>query len=367
MKTIELEKLSGVLPRKNLRLVEAKKYLSTEKSEYVSPESLTSSDKAISDYHSLFDKGADIYPRNLWFVSIPKHDLLSLNPEKPFVETDAEIVSKPPWDKVSIHGTVERRFLFATALGDDVIPFAILHFKPVVLPIALNKGRVSIIKGSKAAMNLGYSGLSDYLTQVEHAWNRHAKSKKLGLYDWLDFRRKLTNQHPNRAYKVLYTGSATYLTAAVVKRAAGFKVPIDGSFLALGDFIAESKTYVYETDDEDEAFYLCAILNSGIVDHAIKPLQTRGLWGARDIHKRPLLLPIPHFEKNSSNHVSLAREGKSAYNRIIKSSSELSTYKSIGKARSIARSTLGSELKKIDELVSTLFLKSKSGLLKFTS
>ena len=53
-----------------------------------------------------------------------------------------------------------------------------------------------------------------------------------------------------------------------------FDLPVRG-------FIAEHVTYWFETEDPDEAHYLCAVLNAPLVDEAIKPYQTKGAFGAQ--------------------------------------------------------------------------------------
>jgi len=50
--------------------------------------------------------------------------------------------------------------------------------------------------------------------------------------------------------------------------------------------LIDYSTIYYETSDRDEAYYLCAILNSKVMDERIKPLQATGLWGPRNIWKK---------------------------------------------------------------------------------
>jgi hypothetical protein len=358
---VKMRTFVGRLSRKNESWEVARKELRVTESDYTSPEMRVDSDVRMSPYHALFDKGADIYPRNLWFVKVEKHEVLGLSEEQPFVHTDEAIKSKPPWDKVRISGPVERRFLFATVLGDDLIPFGILHYKPIVLPILIEQNKVSIIDGPASARRLGYSALSDYLALVQESWDELGKSKKLGLYQWLDFRRKLTRQDPTRGYKVVYTGSATYLTAAAIDMTQSFSVSVDGIPFRLTNFIAESKTYQYETKDKGEAFYLTAVLNSTLVDEAIKPLQTQGLFGARDIHKRPLTLPIPKYDATNPLHQSLAGIGERAQNHVARSLGDFQEGGSIGRTRGAVRKLVREEVEAIDSEV-RLLLKEQANL-----
>jgi hypothetical protein len=88
-----------------------------------------------------------------------------------------------------------------------------------------------------------------------------------------------------------------------------------------------------------EAFYLCAILNSKIVDNWIKPLQNTGQWGERDIHKRPLFLPIPKFDSKNEVHISLARFGLNCRDIVNANLSNIES-RSIGRDRTKVQSKI---------------------------
>ncbi len=351
---IPVEKFKGTLPSKNVTLEIARNYLKSTKDYYHSPETLTKDFRGKSFYLHLFDKGADIYPRSLWFVSPYNHPVLGFNHHKPLVRTDKSVESRHPWNTVDLQSSVESDFIYATALGEDLIPFVVRSVKSVVLPISISGKNISLIKGSDAARQSGYEGLAEYLEKVEAVWKKVASKKNLGLYDWLDFRRKLTKQHFGVGFKVLYSGSATYLTAAVVDQSQEFFTQVGDTKQKLKGFIAESKTYQLETNNEFEAHYLSAILNSGIMDAAIKPLQTRGSFGPRDIHKRPLMFPIPRFNHENPDHMTLSRLGILCQEKAVNILMKQETIRSIGKARSQIRVILEDEINEIDDITEKL-------------
>lgn len=101
------------------------------------------------------------------------------------------------------------------------------------------------------------------------------------------------------AYLVLYTASAKDANALVFDRQS----------LDL-EFFVECKTYVYFTDNKQEADYLAAILNSSIPNKQIKDFQTRGLFGPRDIHKKILDVYFPEFNAHNKFHLQLSELGK---------------------------------------------------------
>ena len=44
--------------------------------------------------------------------------------------------------------------------------------------------------------------------------------------------------------------------------------------------------------------YLVAVINSDALQEAVKPLMSKGQFGARDLHKHLWKLPIPEFDPN---------------------------------------------------------------------
>ena len=168
------------------------------------------------------------------------------------------------------------------------------------------------------------------------------------VYNWLDYQGKLTMQNLRRKFKVLYNTSGTYLVSCVVEnkpiRIAGTKIHVKG-------VIADWTTYWIEMKEEDEAYYISAILNSSIVDKAIKPMQAKGSFGERHIVKKPLELPIPRFNPNNPIHTRLAQISKECHEKVQQILPALtSKYKSIGKIRSEIKKHLRKELREIDEL-----------------
>jgi len=113
-------------------------------------------------------------------------------------------------------------------------------------------------------------------------------------------------------------------------------------------FIVESELFFYETNDEMEAHYLTAILNSNVVNKAIKPLQPRGLFGERHIQRRPFMLPIPKFNENEHLHVKLAELSKKCHAKVA---SMKFTKKGTAGLRKEAREAVKKEIAEIDEIV----------------
>jgi methylase of polypeptide subunit release factors len=364
------EFISGNLGRKNTSLADAEKSLEvTEGNLYLSAKGersfLSLSEEGImeqqrSPYHPLFKQGATIVPRNFWFVDIKAHPKLGINPSAPYVETSeaSEKSAKENYKGISLKGNIEKDFLYATLLSTDIVPFGYLDFRIVVLPLIQKNENYIIIKESEAS-NKGFTKLSEWLQNVQRIWEkkRSEKADKIDVVDWINYRNKLTEQKQAQ-YKILYPTSATYLCGCVVERRA-IKIEIEGQEFELQDFIAESKEYYFETGRRTEAYYLCSILNSPIVDDLIKPMQSRGLFGPRDIHKKVWELPIPEFNSTNDDHKALAILGEECTKKVsnllskgtaAKTSAELISA-SIGNLRKMIKAELADEIKEIDGIV----------------
>jgi len=356
------EFISGILERKNAGLVDAEKSLTVNEGNlYVSAKGersfLSASEegyieKQRSPYHSLFKQGATIVPRNFWFVDIKSHPKLGFDPSAPYVETSeaSEKTAKEAYKGILLKGNIEKDFLYATLLSTDIVPFGYLDFRIVVLPLIQENEGYTIIKESEAGKK-GFINLSKWLHKVQKVWEekRGEKTESMDAVDWLNYRHKLTEQKQTK-YKVLYPASATYLCGCVVEKKA-ITVDIKEQELKLQDFITDYTNYYFETNRKAEAFYLCSILNSPMVDKLIKPMQARGLFGPRHIVKKVLELPIPEFNPSNEDHISLARLGEESTKKVSKLLLKGVTTKSIGNLRKIIKVALQDEIKEIDGIV----------------
>jgi hypothetical protein len=150
---------------------------------------------------------------------------------------------------------------------------------------------------------------------------------------------------------VVYNKSATYLVACVVdaKAMSGvYDLPVQG-------FVVEHVLYRYETSAEEEGHYLAALLNAPSLNAAIKPHQTRGSYGERDIHRRPFEVlpnPVPLFNVNDNRHLRLAELSSRCHQRVAQM--ELSQTRGIGLLRREVRGALKQELTEIDEIAREL-------------
>jgi hypothetical protein len=363
---------AGTLPQKNAKLAEAKKFLTQtrKKFEYyeIGQRSFIESQefekvlRAIergrrSPYYESFTQGATIVPRSAWFVDVVVHSKLGIDPTKPRLKTSQRAIEKAKegYGDVNIEGEVESKFLYQVVTGSELAPFCVTSLPIAVLPIEPAAGTYRIIDSDEARRK-GYSGLGVWLVEAERIWKekREEKADKMDIYKRLDYSRGLSSQSSRARYKVLYNTSGTYLVSCVVENGPS-TIDVDSAKIRLSGVLADAKTYRFDTDDLGEALFVCALLNAPIVDSLIKPMQSRGQWGERDIHKKVLELPLPKFNPKNKDHLELVKLAKEAQAKASKIVPELERrYSSIGKIRQMVKSEIEEELLKIDKIVRDL-------------
>ena len=361
--SIKCHKFSGKLKRKNSSLREAKQALTVTPEElfvtqigkrsFLSTLKMKPTIGLRSFYRPYFKQGATIVPRSLWFVEVKSHPTLGFDPSSPYVETTerAQKEAKSAYKGLRLEGNIEKDFLYATLLSTDIVPFSHLDFRLVVLPI-LPSGKHFKVLNADEVRNQGFLNLANWLDRAQSEWEerRGEKAERMNVQEWLDYRRKLSTQNRLAKYKVLYPTSATYLCACVAEDKP-IRLEVEGQGIEIQGFVAESKTYYFDTDNKEEAYYLAAVLNSPIVDELLKPMQSRGLWGPRDIHKKVLEIPIPRYNPSDENHRALFQLGEQCTQKVEQLLPQLTKSRSIGHTRRLIRTELKEELEQIDDKV----------------
>ncbi len=306
-----------------------------------------------SPYHKLFSKGADLIPRIFWFINIKTDSLLGFNPSNPHIISAKNKVVYKPWNKFQLEGNVSKEYLFNTVVAAGLLPFGILKRQLLFLPIVIKNKKIKIINFHDN-IDLFNIDTMKYLKHVETLWNGNSQqATKYTIYEYVNYRNKLTNQQMDMKFKVIYVGSASYMTASVIEPNQKYSFDINGTAFITNNFITDVSMYYYDTNDEDEAHYLTAILNSNMLDKLIKPEQSKGSFGPRNIHKLPLTFNIPKFNPKISMHMQLAKIGKKCSEKTKKLIPHF-TITSIGKLRSNVRENLKNEYCDIDKIVERL-------------
>ncbi len=340
---IPLTHWGGKLPQKNLRWPGAKAILKKEKESYT----FLGEGGGHSPYFPLFLQGATLVPHCLWFAEPPEDR--PVNRTAPFLRTakSAKATAKGPW-KVAVEGAVEKEFLYGTVLAEDILPFAVRALRLIVLPVT-QKGEELVMRKHLDVLAEGAPYASDWVKEAERIWEKKKKKGQPTIYEYLNYNQKLTNQHLREPFIVLYNKSGTNLVAAYLTATESTKI----HNLDIRGFVADDVTYRYYADTEDHALYLVGVLNSTIVNEAIKPYQSQGLMGERDIHRRPFeVCPIPLFESNKALHRKIVEAARGARGKMLAWKSKI--LGNAAQAREAARKVVFSEIEQLDELVADL-------------
>jgi len=360
---LKCQVFSGKLERKNSSLGEAEQALTVipeelfvtqvGKRNFLSTSKMKSSVGVTSFYRPYFKQGATIVPRSLWFVEVKSDPTFGFDPSLPYVQTGerAQSEAKTAYKGLRLEGNIEKDFLYATLLSTDIVPFGHLDFRVVVLPLLPSDKHFKILSADEAR-NQGFLNLANWLEKAQEEWEerRGEKAEKMDIYQRLDRYKGIIGQNRLAQYKVLYPASATYLCACVVEDKP-IRFEVERQSLETQGFVVESKAYYYDTDDEKEAYYLAAVFNSLIVDKRIKGMQSRGLWGPRDIHKKVLEIPIPQYNPSDENHQALSQLGEQCTQKVEQLLPQLAKSRSIGHTRRLIKAELKGELDQIDALV----------------
>jgi hypothetical protein len=319
-----------------------------------------------SYYYNYFRQGATIVPQACWFI-----DIVDIQQDFVVVKTSRRVEIRGKVERKMPVLPVERKFIYGVFTSAEVLPFCHLPPNIAVLPIVPEGSRYRVIKREEA-LRMGYTKLAQWLEEAEKVWSEvRGEKKKITIYEWLDYQHKLSQQNPRARYRVVYLTSGTNLAATVIDVEDVLK-----ENQLINGVVIESTLYHYDTDNDEEAYYLVAILNSPVLDELIKPMQARGEFGARHIHKKPLEFSIPRYNPSNEVHRKLVELGKKAseiaqrmlpqllsargYDKRLKERGVL-TPQEVGILRRDIRERLRDIVQQIDDLVIEIFKEGASG------
>ena len=314
-------------------------------------------------YRTKFKNGATLFPRRLCFIELTQPlsgtweaqlAIISKDSHRKIPVKSSDYVlrdAKAPWKNIGINGSVESRFLFETALANNIIPFSLNGTFITALPFDKD---TSLMMDSQTIEMSGDIESANFFSQAEDLWNakrtKNAKDSNLTYQKQLNLLNKLTSQNLNKRFIVVYNTSGSNLCSAIIDR-------LDPSINFT--FIVEHKCYYFTTSLKDEAFYLCSFLNSSIPNKLIKPFQSEGLLGARDIHTTILEVPIPKFDNKIKEHITLSEIGQKCSNIVNNYLDKLGRKPmgnnlnpiELGRLRGKIRTLISEELLEIDKIV----------------
>ncbi len=273
-----------------------------------------------SPYGGHSRQGATIVPRCLFFVNETENTAVVQAAPTVTVNPRQGSQDKAPWkdlDLTAITGqTVENRHLFDMHLGETIAPYVTLEPLKVLLP--LKRGDIAIPTDDDGPGGIRLGGLERRMRErwqmVSRLWeDNKALANRLKLLERLDYVRNLSSQLEwqqdagDRPVRVVYTKSGEP-TAALLHDSGP---------------LVDHLLYWIPCRTIDEANYLLAVINSDVLQEAVRPLMSKGQFGARDLHKHLWKLPIPEFDPAQELHAAIAEAGATAAARAGKKLEEL--------------------------------------------
>lgn len=248
--------------------------------------SIGSVDDEKSPYAARFAQGANLVPRVLFRVEPAKASALGVPSGRAAVQSKRSVSEKKPWkDLPDLQGTVETQFLWPVALGEQVVPFLMREPEQFVIPLT-QKGQV--LHGDHPTID-GYPGLADWIRKAEDVWTEHG-GKKMTLAEQIDHMRKLSQQRPAGAVRVVYAASGMHVSATLITDPR---------------VVIEHAVYWATASSLAEGHFLVGILNAPVLTELARPLMSYGK-DERHIDKHVWKLPIPTFDPQNELHAHLA-------------------------------------------------------------
>lgn len=284
----EIDRWMGVLPRRDASEAEAAGALEHTRAAWPRARMLI----AASPYRRRFRNGASLFPRRFFVVEHTVAGRLQSRREAPRVRGRVGSLDKRPWTTVEPpEGPVERTFLRRIALGESVAPYRVLALATGVVP--MEDGAIFTAASADAR---GHRGLASWLRNAEAAWNEHSNKSadgapRMTLAQSVNHLQKLTAQAARSPIRVLYTKAGTRLSACWIED---------------DDVIVDHMAYWSAANSLEEAAYVTAILNTGIVLDRVRDLQPVGQRDPRHFDNLVWTLPIPEFDANDAVHADLA-------------------------------------------------------------
>lgn len=241
--------------------------------------------EAQSPFARRFTQGATFSPRFVFLISERPAGPLGTPAGRMGITSSRSNNENPPWkDMPSVDGVVETEFVRPIFTGESLLPYRLGEPLKAVVPCNAQQ----LLSPREIEL---HPGLGQWWNQAESIWEGGRTSDRLSLAQQLDYQGKLSKQLPVPPFRVVYNASGMHLAAAKVRH--------DRALITKSLYWAAFR-------DEDEADYLCAILNSATTTEMVRPFMSYGK-DERHIDKHLWELPIPPYDASEATHVELVR------------------------------------------------------------
>lgn len=238
----------------------------------------------LSPYGDLVRQGANLVPRVLLTVVEQPPTALGVPAGRVAVRSDRSSPEREPWNALpTLEGVVEERFVYPMILGESLLPFRIREPRSTVIP---HDGE-DLYEGSGMLID-AFPGLAEWWRRVERLYDDNKPdTTQHDLIGQINYQSKLKLQFPIAPHRVAYTGRGSTVNAARIRDER---------------VIVDHALYWAPVSSADEGRYLCGILNSAPLANRIEDALSRGLFGARNIHRAPFRVEFPEYDPGDTLH-----------------------------------------------------------------
>jgi len=243
---------------------------------------------AKSAFDVRFGQGATFAPRLLFLVNERPAGPLGLPAGRmAVVSSRSNYEDKRYKDLPSVEGVVESEYVRPVFSGESLLPYRVVDPLRAVIPFS----STGLLSPREIEL---HPGLKSWWDQAERVWEANRTSDRLTLMEQLNYQSKLSRQLPIAPFRVIYNASGMHLSAAKVRNPRA---------------IMSKSLYWAAFQEEEEADFLCAILNSATTTEMVRPYMSYGK-DERHIDKHIWQLPIPSYDPTDATHREIAALGQ---------------------------------------------------------
>lgn len=250
-----------------------------------------------SIYHKHFNRGADLFPRIFYFIKIKKNG---------DIVPDESLQTHEPWDFYPVDNyDIEERYIYSVCKSTELVPFCLLSEMKCFVPVE----REDLLYHRETILPRA-SALFDQFMEIYRKFQERDERQITNLWERLNYHNCLSNPMQHSQIKVIYNSTGSIVKSAIVK----------------GQIIIDTSLYYFGLENENEAYYICTILNAQCISKQIERTASTGASGSvRTIHKRALDFPIPRYDASNEFHNKIIELGKICEKKVKKIIKELKT------------------------------------------
>jgi len=203
----------------------------------------------------------------------------------------------------STSAAIEKDLVYPAVSGGDIVPFGVKNNFHVLI----SQDPVKRLPYPESWMTTHVPLTYAYLRQFKDILLSRGSKVVRELAQKTEFYAMYgIGEYTFARYRVVWKRMASKMTAVVLSR---LRTPF-----GLKTAISTDTTSLFSVEDEEEAHYLCGILNSKVVDEYIRSFSSAGRgFGAPSVMNN---LAIPKFSSNNRTHIKISDLSQKAHNLV---------------------------------------------------